>query len=306
MNIAQDKSFIYLDQASSLGISVVSCGKLLKSKPEHFLHGRQIDFFGLSHVYEGSGTFQSMAGGTYTINSGDTFVLYPGERHSYGPAASGYWKEIWLFFKGSLVEHLQEKGHIVPRHPIFRPQNPHKIKNLLEQIVTIALDDDEAQKKNIPSYLFQVLHELVNFSENIPTKSHVCVVHSIVSKIIADPSQSIDFRKLASDYGFSYSLLRKRFTEITGHSPNRFLKMERIRLAKRLLAEGMSVKMTASKVGIDDPYYLSRIFSRTVGISPKDYSQSVKKWSEEAKKNPDSVSKALKVTGFKDHSLESV
>ncbi len=306
MTITQDKSFIFLDNVSSLGISVISCGELLKIKPEHYLKERQIDFFGLSHIYEGSGTFKSLTGGTYSVNAGDTFILFPGERHSYGPPASGYWKEIWLFFKGSLIEHLHDQGHMQPRHPIFRPQNPVVIKRLLDKVIAAAWKDDDYQKKNIPGWLFQTLHELVNFSENVPTKPHVCVIHSIVSNIIADPSKPVDFRSIATDYGLSYSLLRKRFTEITGHSPNRFLKMERIRLAKRLLGEGMSVKMTASKVGIEDPYYLSRIFSRTVGLSPKDYSQYVKQWSQEAKKNPDSVSNALKVTGFKDHSLESI
>ena len=53
------------------------------------------------------------------------------------------------------------------------------------------------------------------------------------------------------------------------------MKMEH---ACHLLDSGaLSVKSVSSDLGYDDPLYFSRLFKRTVGMSPRSYRKSVRK-----------------------------
>ena len=298
-----DKSFLYLDKASSFGISVVGCGQLYKEKPEHFLKERKIDCFGLSHIYEGSGVFESMGAGSFSVEAGDSFLLFPGDLHSYGPKPGGYWKELWIFFEGSLIRSLLKDGYLHSRTPLFKAHDTQKIFEMFNRTIEMALYPAEENHRRVPCLLFQILFVLVNFGQSSHSKRQENVIGSIVRNIVENPAAPIDFKTLAQTYGISYSLLRKRFTENTGMSPYRFVNKERIRLASRHLAEGSSVKETAVLVGMDDQYHFSRLFKQTTGVSPKEYARSVAAWSASSQVNPQLISDALKVTGFNNHEI---
>lgn len=62
------------------------------------------------------------------------------------------------------------------------------------------------------------------------------------------------------------------FKQQTGHSPLGYFNLLKINLACRLLAStGMKVNQICHKVGIEDCYYFSRLFAKTMGMSPKQY-----------------------------------
>jgi AraC-like DNA-binding protein len=66
--------------------------------------------------------------------------------------------------------------------------------------------------------------------------------------------------------------LRARFAPAMGTSPQQFLAARRIDSARRLLDHGgFAVKEVAERSGFADPYYFSRAFRRSVGISPRAY-----------------------------------
>jgi AraC-like DNA-binding protein len=78
--------------------------------------------------------------------------------------------------------------------------------------------------------------------------------------------------ELAAECGLSETQLFRRFKQLTGTSPQRFLRRERISRAKSLLAEGeQPIGEVAAQVGYDDPLYFSRDFSRAVGCPPRTY-----------------------------------
>ncbi len=61
---------------------------------------------------------------------------------------------------------------------------------------------------------------------------------------------------------------RRTFRAATGRTPLEFLTDLRLAEAEHLLASGSTVAEAAAQVGIDDPYYFSRLFARRLGISP--------------------------------------
>ena len=84
--------------------------------------------------------------------------------------------------------------------------------------------------------------------------------------------KNIKISELADIYCCSSSNIYKIFKQNLGSSPQDFfihLKMERAR--KYLTQTNLKVKDIAVKLGYDDPYYFSRIFSKHTGLSPVNY-----------------------------------
>jgi AraC-like DNA-binding protein len=66
--------------------------------------------------------------------------------------------------------------------------------------------------------------------------------------------------------------LRRAFVKSTGKTPLQFLIDMRINEARMLLAMGgYEVKEVAMRCGFNDPYYFSRMFKQTAGVSPTQF-----------------------------------
>jgi len=62
------------------------------------------------------------------------------------------------------------------------------------------------------------------------------------------------------------------FRERTGYAPVEYFNHLKVQKAcQYLLLPDITIKETAQKLGMDDPYYFSRMFSKLMGISPKEY-----------------------------------
>ena len=62
------------------------------------------------------------------------------------------------------------------------------------------------------------------------------------------------------------------FKERTGHSPVNYVNLMKVKEACAMLDNTkMKVNQICHKLGIDDPYYFSRLFSSIMGMSPKAY-----------------------------------
>jgi AraC-like DNA-binding protein len=91
----------------------------------------------------------------------------------------------------------------------------------------------------------------------------------IVERIHQEPSQEYNFSELAKKVGLSYSRFRRVFSEVTGCPPTRYLTKTRTEIAADyLLGTDWTVTEIASSVGIEDPYYFSRLFKTFMGIPP--------------------------------------
>ena len=71
-------------------------------------------------------------------------------------------------------------------------------------------------------------------------------------------------------YTSKYHLLRL-FKRYYGITPRQYLIQKRIEIAKKLLAEGMSVTECCFEVGFDSPGSFSSLFKRRVGCPPSEY-----------------------------------
>jgi transcriptional regulator GlxA family with amidase domain len=107
----------------------------------------------------------------------------------------------------------------------------------------------------------------------LPGRAHDdLIVHEIQQHIDSHLDEPINTTKLASEFGLSSRSLTRRFVAATGHGPQAYLQLVRVRHAQRLLeTTGDSVDEIRRAAGYHDPAAFRRVFKQTTGLSPNAY-----------------------------------
>lgn len=99
-------------------------------------------------------------------------------------------------------------------------------------------------------------------------------VGRVVALMHDEPAHPWTLARLAQRAGLSRTLLAERFRSAMGDTPLNHLRTVRMQQATRLLAEtGQSLEAVARAVGYQDAFGFSKVFKRTVGLSPKAFRQ---------------------------------
>ena len=87
---------------------------------------------------------------------------------------------------------------------------------------------------------------------------------------LCDPKLSV--AKICEVLFVSDSQLRRTIHKLTGVSPNEYITVLRLKKAKEMLSTtDMSIKDISCACGFASPYYFSRVFSKSIGMSPSAY-----------------------------------
>jgi AraC-like DNA-binding protein len=98
------------------------------------------------------------------------------------------------------------------------------------------------------------------------------VVGKALRLIHDDPAHAWTIAELAAEAGVSRAAFARRFTELLGEPPMKFLTDWRLSLAADLLLEPeATVGSVAYQVGYASPFALSAAFKRVRGMSPQEY-----------------------------------
>ena len=91
-----------------------------------------------------------------------------------------------------------------------------------------------------------------------------------VDSHLADPELSVD--KFAADMEYGRTKFYTKLKQLTGMTPNDYIKERRLQRAYELLAdEHVTVSEVAYQVGLGTPQYLSTIFKKRFGLTPTQY-----------------------------------
>ncbi len=104
--------------------------------------------------------------------------------------------------------------------------------------------------------------------EPTPGGERIDALLSYINRRITEP---LTIDSLADEFYLSSGYLCRLFKQETGTTISKYVAARRISLAKRLLAEGRSVRETCELSGFGDYAHFIRTFGQAVGVSPKQY-----------------------------------
>lgn len=181
-----------------------------------------------------------------------------------------------------------------PLHPFFREMpawfalRGDSLPRLGPLALTVALLDEEVNQRRLGAdtvvhglldvIFTYVLRELVARQGGAQAGWSQAVadppVRTVVALMHEDCAHPWTLEELAARAGLSRTVLAERFRTAMGETPLAYLRTVRMQKAMRILAEtSRTLEQVAQAVGYQDAFGFSKVFKRSVGLSPREFRQ---------------------------------
>jgi AraC family transcriptional regulator of arabinose operon len=234
----------------------------------------------LIYCVEGQGRVTTPEGSARVV-AGNMLLLPQGVTHQYQADQIDPWTIYWVHFQGSgTAVFNQYLGYRDGASPVTRvgvsPQLTAHFRGLMEVRRTGYNTRAFINAAN------QLRHLLTEFALEVrrsqAVNQHNFNLAAVQSFMLENLSRQLDLDTLAASARLSRFHFSSKYKALTGYSPIRHFLNMKMEYACHLLDSGeLSVKEVAATLGYEDPLYFSRLFSRTIGMPPRSYRNSVRK-----------------------------
>ena len=244
-----------------------------KAKHHYFQRPKGISLVVLLYCTAGSGWIQ-LKEQRVVIEAGEVYLIPKDTPHSYSADLENPWTIYWLHLSGNdcneaVLGLMGEKQYAVQAG--FSKER----ENLFKKIATILQKGYSASNLFLANLLLP--HYLASFIEpsQFQPPTNVQEANATDKAILymqQNLSQTIKLDDLAQTVHLSVSFFCRKFKHDTGYAPIEYFNHLRIQKACQLLHfSNLRINEVASQLGIDDPFYFSRLFKQQMGLSPAAY-----------------------------------
>ena len=236
-------------------------------------------------VFEGGlnpGRIKAKSSGRHS----DCFVFFLSGGSEYlfdGYSFSARAENLIYLARGSVYEmHISEKSRFICIDFEFDTEEPQKSElfaDISPDIKNKFIKALSAYGKKNPGYLcgiFSVLYGIYESAVKSEVKQYAKnsslfeEMASFILKHYTEPNFTV--AAIGEFMGLSEVHIRRIFKNSVSCSPVAYINYLKIEKAKNLLrSSNYSVTEIAESVGINDPYYFSRFFKKSTGMTPTDY-----------------------------------
>jgi AraC-like DNA-binding protein len=213
------------------------------------------------------------------------FFILPAEQpHQYGSSPHDPWYIYWIHFKGRKAQYISERlPGLQPIGVDIHSRIDDRISFFEELISALELGNNE----EIINYSNLSLHHLLSTFLYIQPYRDVKLkkkgdqntffISLATHYMNENMEKKLTLGEISSYFGYSESHFYRLFMKEVHYSPmNYFLHIKMERACQFLIHTNMQVNQISFKLGFDDPYYFSRIFTQIIGMSPKKYREEKK------------------------------
>lgn len=204
------------------------------------------------------------------------YIIPPNTAHDYYAVQNDPWSIYWVHFTGQQAKNLfrkfNENSITGARFISFEERRVNLFENLMN-VLENGYSSENIEYVNIS--LWQLLGSFIfsNYFTKIgKDEIEGDIINSTVKYMKDHLDESLKVGSIASLFNYSNSHFFSLFKKKTGYSPIQYfnhLKMQRA--CQYLSFTDMSVKEISFSLGYEDPLYFSRLFKKTMNISPLKY-----------------------------------
>ena len=223
-----------------------------------------------SLILRGRGEFHRM-GRVWTVQAPCVITQWPGEYLEYGPAPGETWSECYIVYDPALMPRLHACNLVDQSKPVWPIQDVASVRAQLDELVRLS---NSPQTDGVADRVDRVCERLVleTWLTQSVASTEMTALQTILSNLRKNPGQEVDFDAMAKRNGLSSSTFRRRWVDVIGKPPARYLQELRMREACRMLVEtNRPIHEIARAVGFVDELYFSRRFKQELRVAPRDY-----------------------------------
>jgi len=152
----------------------------------------------------------------------------------------------------------------------FAVTNEQKVLQKFENALQLWSCSSIDTMIGLKEYLYSLLRERFSPKEEGEGQTPGSTILQYIESNISDTDLSV--AKICKELYISDSQLRRTVHKLTGASPNGYITTLRLNKAKVMLsATDKVIKDISYACGFSSPYYFSRVFAKTIGMSPSAY-----------------------------------
>jgi len=195
-------------------------------------------------------------------------LAVPGEEVYFLPENSDFWEFVFLVMVGKesyrtvkIVEN--RRGNLIPFGEI--PKTMKLFHSFINELFSQRINNPFSNSSQSYALCMSLLEE----TRNSEMSGELSSFEELLTVLHDNLHRDIPVEEMASLMRLSRSHFTRLFTQNVGISPRRYLEALRMKTAVSLLQnEVITIKETASRVGIQDVNYFCKIFKEYYGLSP--------------------------------------
>lgn len=210
------------------------------------------------------------------LKTGEACFIPANAAHSYGASADKPWSILWMHITGNKIEELISAARVKSAQLFVRTLYSVERTTLFNQIFEVfsrgfSVSNLMYANLILPNYLGTFISPESFNSINEP-EPFVNMTNDAISYMQNNLTKPMLVDGIAKQVGMSTSFFFKKFKRDTGYSPIAYFNLLKIQKACQLIhSNRCSISEIGSEIGIDDPYYFSRLFKKQMGVSPRQY-----------------------------------
>lgn len=228
----------------------------------------------LIHCIEGRGEV-SIKKTAYKIEPGDFFFVPLKTAHKYAADEKNPWTIYWLHFKGVNADAvISLMNRLYNGHKGFLPVNEKSVGlfNEMYNQLERGYSNEYLNYSNMCLWHYLSIFTYNNNANDGEKNAAKDCTNLAIDFLSKNLDRVLTIEEIANAVNLSSSHFSYIFKTKTGYSPIEYFNHLKVQKAcQYLLFTDLRIKEISAELGIEDPHYFSRMFTKIMGSSPMGY-----------------------------------
>lgn len=284
---------------TNINLHIYYCGSE-ECSPNKSWGSKIVDHFLIYYIHEGKGILQ-VNNVKYDLHEGQGFLVSPNTVTYFVADNAEPWKYSWVGFSGNIATEYLYRANLSVNSPTYTDKNDDGfLEECFENMIEFA---KFGLGHNRYCKMMAVLYNIIAYLRDIADKeavkeklidSEFYYVRKALEYIKMNFSKEISISEISRYVNIDRKYLHHVFKNNLNMSPQKYVINYRMKKACELMKNSMlSISGIARSVGYKDQFQFSKMFKKTIGISPSQYKRNLKNDNSSTNENKDNQIRLL-------------